>query len=429
MRGRAVVNEEDEYGNTPLHLAAWNSSKKAPPRGQQTIGAALTRIDGADSGGCASADRGLLADASLSDSDAGLFDWDAGLSDSDAGLSDSDAGLSDSDAGLSDSETRRRRRHRQVFAWLMEHGADKVPAHPPPALPRLCGVPRRRVGGLHAWVGLGAEMLRPARSLPPPLSEGPDPPQPQALQALTEWHAPLPPAVAAGCGQPRRPHAPLPHCPVSPPPFPLSCPAPRPSNFQLSVSRPRCVFAYPLLSAASESRALPTTQALPRADLSEPHPLVSSLRPRPAGRRMNGPARRSTWAAGLPSVGMVDSAGPEPRPGRPGNGAPTVWLRASYAPAHRVTCSSESRRQNHGDGVTATQSRRRARWSGRGSEHVSRPSRPTRPWLPAFKPQSPAHLPARPAPPAGPAPPAITIQSGAGRPQATGCRPRKGARS
>ena len=49
MRGRAVVNEEDEYGNTPLHLAAWNSSKKAPPRGQQTIGAALTRIDGADS--------------------------------------------------------------------------------------------------------------------------------------------------------------------------------------------------------------------------------------------------------------------------------------------------------------------------------------------------------------------------------------------
>jgi ankyrin repeat protein len=27
---RALVNEVDEYGNTPLHLAAWNSSKKVP---------------------------------------------------------------------------------------------------------------------------------------------------------------------------------------------------------------------------------------------------------------------------------------------------------------------------------------------------------------------------------------------------------------
>ena len=235
MRGRAVVNEEDEYGNTPLHLAAWNSSKKAPPRGQQTIGAALTRIDGADSGGCASADRGLLADASLSDSDAGLFDWDAGLSDSDAGLSDSDAGLSDSDAGLSDSETRRRRRHRQVFAWLMEHGADKVPAHPPPALPRLCGVPRRRVGGLHAWVGLGAEMLRPARSLPPPLSEGLDPPQPQALQALTEWHAPPPSRCGGRMRSTTTASRPSPSLPGLPPP--LSTFLPRPTPIQLSTFR------------------------------------------------------------------------------------------------------------------------------------------------------------------------------------------------
>ena len=248
-----------------------------------------------------------------------------------------------------------------MFAWLMEHGADKVPAHPPPALPRLCGVPRRRVGGLHAWVGLGAEMLRPARSLPPPLSEGLDPPQPQALQALTEWHAPPPSRCGGRMRSTTTASRPSPSLPGLPPP--LSTFLPRPTPIQLSTFRLPSPLR-PCLPAPIRSVRVVRLTNHPGPATGRPERTATPRLLAPAGGRMNGPARRSTWAAGLPSVGMVDSAGPEPRPGRPGNGAPTVWLRASYAPAHRVTCSSESRRQNHGDGVTATQSRRRSHGDG-----------------------------------------------------------------
>ena len=220
---------------------------------------------------------------------------------------------------------------------------------------------------------------------------------------------------------------PSPSLPGLPPP--LSTFLPRPTPIQLSTFRLPSPLR-PCLPAPIRSVRVVRLTNHPGPATGRPERTATPRLLAPAGGRMNGPARRSTWAAGLPSVGMADSAGPEPRPGRPGNGAPPFGYgphtprptESRAVPSHgdRIT-ATESRRRNHGDGVTATESRRRARWSGRGSEHVSRPSRPTRPWLPAFKPQSPAHLPARPAPPAGPAPPAITIQSGAGRPQATGC--------